>query len=222
MRVWENEKGLLNIPYTRLSDKNEVTKSEKVDVKCEVLVDIEPAKSNLLSGRRRSRSSSLSFKRKTEKRKRCETYKNKLKEEEEELEIIFKLYEEAIKDNKRLNETEDLEKLELSLNQISETRTDGKLKETVSSETCAFQNEMEISKGVGKGQNSPGVSVDKERSVSENLEPKSDGISSLEGKPKRQIKIVMGILRDLRQGLLRTERPLRETAIFYTKGTPYQ
>lgn len=30
------------------------------------------------------------------------------------------------------------------------------------------------------------------------------------------------ILRDLRQGLLRTERPLRETAIFYTKGTPYQ
>ncbi|XP_069949499.1 uncharacterized protein [Cherax quadricarinatus] len=30
------------------------------------------------------------------------------------------------------------------------------------------------------------------------------------------------ILRDLRQGLLRTERPLRETAVFYTKGTPYQ
>ncbi|XP_064114715.1 uncharacterized protein LOC135220969 isoform X5 [Macrobrachium nipponense] len=30
------------------------------------------------------------------------------------------------------------------------------------------------------------------------------------------------ILRDLRQGLLRSERPLRETAIFYTKGIPYQ
>lgn len=30
------------------------------------------------------------------------------------------------------------------------------------------------------------------------------------------------ILRDLRQGLLRSERPLRETAIFYTKGAPYQ
>ncbi|XP_069168435.1 uncharacterized protein [Procambarus clarkii] len=29
------------------------------------------------------------------------------------------------------------------------------------------------------------------------------------------------ILRDLRQGLLQTQRPLRETAIFYTKGTPY-
>ncbi|KAG0722010.1 hypothetical protein GWK47_045263 [Chionoecetes opilio] len=33
---------------------------------------------------------------------------------------------------------------------------------------------------------------------------------------------ILHILRDLRQGLLRTERPMRETAIFYTKGTPYQ
>ncbi|KAK4288639.1 hypothetical protein Pmani_038341 [Petrolisthes manimaculis] len=30
------------------------------------------------------------------------------------------------------------------------------------------------------------------------------------------------ILRDLRQGLLRTERPMRETAVFYTRSCPYQ
>ncbi|XP_069993827.1 uncharacterized protein [Penaeus vannamei] len=39
--------------------------------------------------------------------------------------------------------------------------------------------------------------------------------------PRTRIKYILDILRDLRQGLLRTERPLRETAIFYTKGTPY-